>query len=289
MSEQNFYVEFQAFEPMSDAIGAVCEQMDLPVVSGGSGKGWSMWSTLERCPRAFYNKYIAEIPRDDSSALGVGGLVHALLAFWYSDGERTPFDPVAFKTALLERNVNPESVYEAYRLFDAYCSYYEEDYLTPLATEYTAKDPKTGNTCRYDMIAELHDPLPVGLTPGIYIVEHKTTAKSFTWEVREGWDLDGEILGEIALWERAGLDKIFGKLQGLIVNVIGKQKQPEFHRAFVWPQEKAAQRHLAVLSHLEVLRKGYVKKGSWPMYFQGCITRYGKCDYYQHCLSENSD
>lgn len=169
---------FIEFTSVNDGIAALCKEFKLPALSGGSGQGWSMWATLERCPHAYFLKYVkqfeTETPR---AARDIGSLVHFFLAIKYLrqmdilKGHCLP-NPAGCKQRLVAANVNPEAIHEAWRLFEAYESNYSTDYLIPLAVEERAIEQKTGNTCRYDLIAEVKNP-PPGTFPGVYIVEHK--------------------------------------------------------------------------------------------------------------------
>jgi len=120
--------------------------------------------------------------------------------------------------------------------------------------------------------------------PGTYVFEHKTAGR-FDMDTIDGWANDGEILGEIALWKRLGLDKRFGELRGVVVNIIGKQKEPKFHRTIVAPSS------LQLASHLDDLRRwdGLIQlsrsTNNFPHARSNCIGRYGRCDHWDHCVT----
>lgn len=293
------------FHSIPAALDAIAKEHQLGTITGGSGKGWSYYSTLMKCPRAFYYRNV----EPDSGGEGIvqdeverpardfGSVVHAFLKLYYdgiiADRAGEPFGFFASRlyNALLEHQCNPEIVEGAWRVFNAYCDYYEPDYLDPLATEATALDKKN-HSCRFDLIARI----PVGMntceySPGVYIVEHKTASR-FSQDVLDGWDLDGEIQGQIAIWNASKRRYIYGELKGVMVNVLGKQKIPEFHRVVVSPQSFMYKKHLKVLGVMDGVEKRYRRLGArrgmeaWPQYMAACIDRWGRCDYYDRCRNE---
>lgn len=276
------------------AIEAMCSYYKLPQLTGGSGRGWSSYATFARCPYSYYLRYIAKIQPEGllggegpSDARDIGSLDHAFLAIQYRAAfeQKTPTVDEVF-TFLKESKfqVNPAPLWKAWEVYQAYRQTYDADYLEPLAVEYPARDPRTGNTCRYDCVARIGNKAPEGIKPGIYIIEHKTAAR-FSEEVLDGWDLDGEILGEMALWTRGGAQRTFGKLTGLCVNILGKQKIPMFHRTFISPLSVRTKGHMKNLDYLAKLMKDCEMKRRWPQFSTGCVGRYGKCDYWTHCLN----
>jgi hypothetical protein len=292
------YVQLESrYKPVDKALADISAAHGLPMISGGSGKGWSYWSTLQKCPYAFYLKYVEPMELEDTEEpfhMAVGSVVHALLAWHYlppriaygAGGKKLTATPGKLKSLLEAAGCNPEVIYTAWRVYSAYDSRYEDDYLQPLAVEFPALDPLTGYTCRYDMIAEVGKGAPQHMERGVYIVEAKT-ASTFTRDTLEGWNMDGEILGEIALWDRSGAQRRFGKLTGLMVNILGKQKTPQFHRYIVVPKPAWSELHLQNLNYLAALERRLRKRTAlgkpWPRYNSSCIHRYGRCFFHDHC------
>lgn len=276
------------FRSASDGIEEICKEWKLPILADSSGRGWSKFSTLQRCPYLYELLHIRkEKPSSTSMALDVGSIYHALHAVDVLALLRLKPTSmsVELKDKLLVKGVNPQAIYEAWRLYEAYRAKYEDDYLIPLAVEESAKDPRTGFTCRYDLIARIDDP-PHGYLKGTYVVERKTSAK-FDMATLDAWDLDGEVLGQIAIYERAKLARRFGKLKGLIVDIVGKQQTPQFHRTFVAISSVQTRRHLKDLVIWSGLEQRFKRTGYFPRSLAGCVNRYGTCSFFDRCRIES--
>lgn len=291
------------WRPISEIIEALSKEFSLPQMTGGSGvRGWSAYSTFERCPKAYWLRYLAKkqiVGESERIERDIGTVFHAFscLRDWAKINTNRLDDepactPAWLKQQLQERGGNPEAILEAWRIFEAYEYNYQDDHLVPLAVEYTHVS-RDGKSTRYDLVARTEKSME-GFQPGIFVVEHKTASK-FTQDMLTGWDLDGEILGEIALWSRPGRNgapppaEVFGPLQGVIVNIVGKQQKPQFYRALVAPQSVMTRRHLKVLNHLDRRIDEHRRLRYWPQHFAGCISRYGKCDYWDLCANEGAE
>jgi len=115
------------------------------------------------------------------------------------------------------------------------------------------------------------------------IVTHNTAGR-FDDDTLSGWTNDGEILGEVMLWRRLGLDKRFGDLRGVVVNILGKQpKNPKFHREYVAPSSLQLEQHKVDLRHHEGLIQLARSTGIFPRSRNNCIGRWGKCDRWEEC------
>jgi len=267
---------------LDDVLGTIFEKFGMPRLGGASGRGWSSHSTFQRCPYLFKVKYLDRVRGLPALALETGSAFHTFLALhyrWMMDPE-WQLTPQICKDELLAGGVRPQPVIEAWRLYEAYADHYQDDYLYPLAEEHWAEDPD-GNTCRYDLIARVDVERP-GIVPGAYIVEHKTAAR-FTADALEGWKNDGEILGQIMIWKRAGLDKQFGKLRGNIVNIVGKQRLIQFHRTIIPAQRWHVQQHMEDLKMWSALQQMYAATDFWPKARANCVTKFGMCDLFDHC------
>lgn len=246
-------------------------------------------STMQRCWYLYKQKYVGEASRvRPSKALEVGGFLHTLLAVYYSGliEQSYPLSPEALYEEVMNLGANPERIAEGYRLYEAYVTRYSVDWIVPLAVELFAEDPETGNTCRYDGIVEVVDP-PVGITPGIYVLEHKTSAR-FDGQALDGWRNDGEVIGQMMIWEKANLEQRFGRCQGVIVNMIGKQKQPQFERIIVPLQSWQLEAHENDLRYWRAVEAMNRATNTWPRSRANCITKYGFCDFYDHCSNDDS-
>lgn len=254
-----------------------------------SGSGWSKWSTVQQCPHKYWLRYVCKLDTDrQSAALETGQYVHGFLAAYYETRREgaNHQDACIYVEKLIDAcrhaGGDPELLVETERLVAGYLANYEDDYLIPLATEYTAIDTIARYTCRYDLIARIDNQM---VRPGTYIVEHKTAVR-FDATTLEGWDLDGEVLGQISVWRAAKLDSVFGELQGVCLNVIGKQSQQRFHRTFVARDAIPYGAHRKEISWCQDLVARCTRVRRWPRYFASCISRWGFCDYYNRCQAE---
>lgn len=280
----------QTFPPVDEVLGEIFDEHQLAKLGGiSSGRGWSSFSTFERCDYLWKLKYLeGRTPRlfVERESLAIGALIHAFLALYYTGMMAESPYRVLTPESVYDRIVakaNPAYVQEAWRVFNAYRLYYKFDQITPLAVELDLRDPRTGESCRYDLIAYLDRELE-DAPPGTYIIEHKSSGR-FDNDFLFGWPNDGEVIGQVALWQKLGLDKRFGELRGTIMNLLGKQKEPKFHRTFVAPSSFRVQSHLDDLRRVEGLINLAKSTNSWPRKRANCINRYGRCDYYDHCAA----
>lgn len=177
-------------------------------------------------------------------------------------------------------------VLEAERLFDAHTYVWgngKED-CEPLAIELFAEDPNTGYSCRFDAVVKVgpNDPY---MPPGVVIKERKTTAW-ISEKYIEGWKMDGEVLGQLAIWEAAGLDKIFGPLVAIVVDVVSKGKIPDVRRILLPPKMPAVQRHRQWVKHTQAEIAMWRATGIYPQRFASCFGRYGLCPQWTNCVTK---
>ena len=70
---------------VEEATNKVFEQYGMPKLGGASGKGWSYYSTMQKCWYLYKKKYVDETNRGrPGKALEVGSFLHTLLAVYYS-------------------------------------------------------------------------------------------------------------------------------------------------------------------------------------------------------------
>lgn len=284
-----------SLKSVDDAFLALFESYSVPRPGGASGHlGWSSFSTFQRCPYLYKRVYL-DAPDGvrtggGSQALEIGSTIHTLLAVKSLQliNQAYPISPEMVREFMLTFGCSPEVIMESWRVFTSYEAHYESaeggDYLTPIAVEYLIADEKTKESARFDLIAKVED-AQIGVMPGTYIVEHKTASR-FTDDVVDGWRNDGEILGQIMLWKRLKLDKKFGKLQGVMVNILGKQKYPQFRRVIVPPQSWQIRQHADDLRVWEGYRQLARAIGVFPHARANCISRYGKCFQWDHCTEK---
>lgn len=288
-------ITLQRYPPVDDVLADIFDEAKLARLGGASsGKGWSSFSLWQRCPRAWRRRYLDQsrsVLWTESPSLAIGTLVHVFLALYYTGmmAEDNPFRSLTPEIVYerLRQRADPAFVSEAWRLFVSYAIYYKHEQIIPLAIEHDLRDPRTGESCRYDLIAYIPEERP-GMLAGTYAFEHKTASR-FDWPTLNGWQNDGECIGEVALWQRLGLDKRFGELRGLVVNIIGKQKEPRFHRTTVAPSGWQVDQHLRDLTRWEGLISLAKSTNSFPRARGNCIGRYGACDYWDECIDGGAD
>ena len=279
---------FQQFQPIDQATQEIFDEHSLPRLGGASGDvGWSSISTFQKCPYLWQRQYMNPLGRQriETPAFAFGGLMHTMLALHYTGAGITPEE---MRDALLAKNVDAEIVGDVWRIFEAYRLYYggTKDPLRALVVEHLAVDQATGESCRYDMIAKITKGKGHNWTPGTYIVENKTAGR-FDDAALTGWANNGEILGQVMLYHRLGLARVFGELQGVIVNIIGKQaKLPLFHRALFQPNDWQVAKHAKDIRRSEALKQVYVAAGEeFPRHRASCLSQYGKCSQWDHCIT----
>lgn len=278
--------------PMDVALDRAFEHCGIEKLGGASGKGWSRYNAFQQCPRKYYLKNIVKERGEEPKPLAVGSAFHAFMALYYFNMRRLLDDrpevaaPSELRDFLLDSGAKVEYVQEGWRLFDAYADYYEgrDDPWIPRAVEHLVVDPATGNSCRYDVIWEMPEDRAAAhkLKAGIYIGEHKS-ASNLGISNREGWHLDGEVVGQIHLWERAGLHELFGPLEGVVVNIVTKTKVPQFHREVVAPFRNLVAGQARALDYWDAQMRMCQSTGYWPKALASCRNRYGLCEYFQIC------
>lgn len=225
----------------------------------------------------------------EPQALAIGTLIHTFLALYYAamiDGDPyAALTPEMARDYAMRNNGNPAVINESWRVWNAYRLFYLHENIEPLAVEYNLIDPRTRESCRYDLVAFFPEG-SIGIEPGTYVVEHKSASR-FDHATLYGWANDGEILGEYALWKRLGLDRRFGELKGIIVNILGKQpKNPQQHRTIVQPHAWQVEEHLNDLRSWEGLIQISLSANHFPRARSGCVNRHGMCDLFDHCAGE---
>ena len=276
----------QDFKPIDDVLVDVFARHNMGRLGGASGRGWSSYATFQRCPYLYKVKYIDRERGAPALALETGSAFHTFMALhytWMLD-ENLTLTPEVCREELLDNGARPEGVIAGWQCYDNYRMHYLDDYLYPLGIEEFAEGDH-GNTCRYDLIARVDKPQP-GVVPGTYIIEHKTAAR-FTMDLLQGWHNDGEILGQIMVWKQAKLDKKYGKLRGTIVNIVGKQKKPQFERVIVPAQAWHVREHTQDLQLWALYQQMCRTTGAWPRARNNCISKFGMCDLFTHCSTND--
>jgi hypothetical protein len=280
-------------------------------LGGPSVRGWSKISTYAICRRMYYLESIKKMrPKRQSPALDIGTLFHACMAAHYLTGGQKTYEPLyAVKDEI------PEVAQEVARLLSAYFAMYQQEeaqHWDIRAVErevigtVTAKLPKKKKehtaqlSCRFDLVirkkAAGAPPDPYGPCPaGVYIVDHKCMAK-MSYDLTEGYKMDGQFLLMAYLWRQQGLDAVLGKLNGFIINVITKTKQPECRRVDIAISDADVDRFIEQITpsvvEIDLNAKGPLAQDieNWPMNFGVCKSPrgYGLCKYFDFCSSHGA-
>ncbi len=263
----------------------------VPFLGGTSGeRGWSSISTYAKCPYLWSKSTMKRAGTSGSAKAGSqgiseGSLIHALLAVHYQKliDPAYPVDPITLHAQLTAARVHPEWLETAWRVFQAYLRYYANDVIEPIAVEHLVTDPRSGRTCRIDLIFRVSSSNGV-FVPGTYLCDHKS-AKAFYAHTME-WRNDGTILTQLDLWDACHLGKRFGELRGAVVNLLGKQLEPKFERIIVPPVARVLRdhrRHMPIwIAKMEMDRA----LGVFPRNRANCISQYGKCELFDHCAGD---
>lgn len=286
------------FRPADEVLQEIFDGLGLPRLGGAStGRGWTSVALFQRCPYAWKLRHVAPLPelpflRFSDPNIDIGAIVHTFLGLAYSQKiYGSPYQGIdleVFRDLMIAKNARAETVAESWRLFQGHQLYYkfDNDLWQPMAVEYDIKDPRNGESCRYDLIAFLPEDQPA-LLAGTYIIEHKT-AQRFDRQTLDGWSNDGEVIGQVKHWKRLGLDNKFGPLRGVIVNIIGKQKEQKFHRVHVNPSSMLVSSHEDDLRRWEGLIQLAKSSNNFPRARANCINRWGMCKHWDHCATEET-
>lgn len=288
--------------PMDQAVERAFASYNIAPLGGPSTDGWSKVADLQRCAYRYYLKHERELgidpamqTRASSGALEVGGLVHICLALHYGrmlpegyPGWRaTQVNPFDFLERVIEMGGEASFVHEARRVFSGYSEHYGyETDIQPVALEYAAGQANL-HTCRFDMLAWWDGG---GAAPaGLWNFEAKTASRE-TVDVLEGWWLDGEIVGQHYVFQKSGLDKVFGgPLQGTVINLLIKNHPPRFRRLVIVQAPEVIEAYARDRSYWQTFRDHCRNVGNWPRSLAGCMNRYGPCDFWSHCRDMNNN
>lgn len=276
------------------AIERLFEHFGLESLGGVSGtRGWSSISMYQRCPHLWNINYGRNGKRNRKQpdkpageALEIGDIAHTLLAIYYQRiiTPDYPLEPVAAVDFLKAQAVTPLHVDEAVRLFTAYLNWWNDEltYLTPLAVEHLVVDPRTGRSCRWDLVVRLDRPYE-GLLQGVYLVNHKTTSRD-TSTVRLKWRGDGQIIGEWDLYHAMHYDRKWGAARGVMVNLLFRQKDVKCDRVWAVPPKEVVRDHQRTTSYWSAQMDAAKAANYFPRARAACETKFGGlCEEFNNC------
>lgn len=284
-----------------DAFAALgCERWGGPSVNG-----WSRQDEFLRCPYRYWLKHERGLtPRsllvDSSTGQDVGSYTHVFLAAHYASMLPPPVDlgggqvqiypgwrkriPTIdeLSDAFLNAGADATALQITHALWEAYLDQWCEDHWQPVAVEMPAGNPAV-HTSRYDLVFFVED----GIHDGLWIGEHKTAHPSTDFEQ---WEMHGETLGEVFSWELSKLDELFGdKLRGVCINLLIKTKVPTYRRLWYPVNERLVREFVRSRFHWAKMEDVYRKSGVWPKSLHGCLEKFNRCGYWDHCTTLNDD
>lgn len=290
--------DYQLFTPVDIAIFDVFDKAGLLRLGGTSGtEGWSSVSEYQRCPYSWARSHVPGfkppahqgMPVEEAYGKAVGSVVHTLLAVYYQRKitPSYPLSPKLFFEALRARSIDIRVLQEAWRLYTAHAIYYRQETIKPLWPERLFISPTSRRSCRVDLgVLELNG--DYGHPAGLWLMDHKT-AQRFDDTTLTGWYNDGGTIQQADIfqecWEQDPELQKLGPLQGVIISLIGRQKDPDFHRVYVRPDEFQVKDHRQEVVYWQAQRNLALATGHFPRARSGCITRYGKCPHWDHCLT----
>lgn len=283
-----------AFMGIDAASDLLFTSVGLPKLGGiSSTRGWSSISAFQRCRYLWKQKYADRKPLvgPGPAALEIGSITHLLLAVRYSQRIHKDYpisveDTVEF---LRKAPVTPAFVDESWRLYDAYVGHWrDEAWMTPLAVEELAVDPRTGFSCRWDLVFRVDKPFE-NLLPGVYVCNTKTSSDA-GMTTRERWRNDGQILGEIDLYRQLKYEKRWGELRAACINLIVKTKVPQFMRFWVLPNNAVLRDHHKSLKIWSAEMDQAIATNVFPKSRSSCVNQYRMlCEMFDECAGGTSD
>lgn len=279
------------------AIDKAFKVLGLPASAGGGPTqyGWHVVADWLRCPLRAHLRYDRRVlASQESVALQVGSLVHALLAVQYYPGLSSPgHDTILHEVEAA--GAEPAVVSEALRLIHGYNDRVglHGDAITNLgevlATEVEVTVPSNADSTRDVYTARLDLVLRAKASGRIIILDHKTTAAR-TADVVDGWALNGGLLGGVwAANKSLAFRRQFAVPRGqtisdLAVNLIVKTKTPQYELFQYVVTRGMLAEFSRVLASATQLKRTYAWSRMYPRTFS-CIGRFGRCEYWDYCLT----
>ena len=279
---------------MEDVLRKFFADRNLPMLGGPSGRGWSFYGSYARCAylhfKTYESMYLGDGPvdvrwasifedMDEPEAREMGSLIHVVLALRYSrqlayPDPETVIDHVAATHPQLA--MDTRRIYLAYGAFcDGYGDYdhvlHVEKYL-----EFVDEDDGFTVTTKPDLILHERD--------GVVIVDNKSAAR-FDYVTRNEWHNSGQLRTAALVYR--GMGEPWGPIRHIEINLIGKQKEPQFERIKIAPpNDDALRSHAKLLRYLDALRRQSEITDFWPRTGRdiGCSGR-GTCALFSHCAS----
>jgi len=126
------------------------------------------------------------------------------------------------------------------------------------------------------------------------LITHNCLAR-ITRDVVDGYGMDGQFLLMAWIWWQLALDRVFGPLNGFIINIITKTATPECRRLEVVISPEDVKRFAETLQPVVHRLEDKVAADSkeetrWPMNFAVCKNPrgYGVCKFHDYCSSHGT-
>ena len=268
--------------------------------SSGSGFGVSYWSRWMGCPAKAHYAETSNIKGKPKKALVLGSVAHGLLELYYKLAMKSVNRALALNTTAVSfvddagdpADVKEDARLEGERIFRAYrLTYPPDEFGTILAVERLYKDVGKAVICKPfsfkpDMelnlskaeAKSLFKSRRIKVDKGYWLVDHKTDG-GFPWSDQAFMDAV-QFAAYCMEWQEFFPDR---ELNGLLVNVLPKTKNPEF-RTLVYPYPSKKKQEIAknFLAQAQERRAGAYASGVAKANIAHCYT-YGPCDYLPIC------
>lgn len=267
----------------------------------GSDWGGSRLVCAQTCKQKYYNRYerpnsageFGIVRLEDSYAASKGTLLHTFWQVYYNQmiqnpkGDKREFGLLAIKAMLdqipkfnITSHKAPFLQDEVIAAADQYLQHYADDQLVPLATEVELSVEIPGpdgelhtHTGILDLLCEWHN--------GAFIVDHKTTSKTFA-SLFQGYVHNLSF----KCYCKAAAAK-FGKQVGVMINGLrfknNKALEVEFEREpYMYNQkdfEDFDRTVHAVRREIDMCKSD----DFWPKSGDQCVQPWGTCEYFSLC------
>lgn len=261
----------------------------IMIEAGPSPYGWSRIGSFLRCPRLFYQREIAKVPRVVAWYLARGSICHAGLAQHFAriGAAQAGRDPLAFEDPHVamgivaretaDEDVRIKALNAALEAYEVHRAAYPVEPNRIRAVELLLDTTFEGYpyTARLDLVWEDRSGLR-------WIVDHKIVAK-IEDKAFQRYALSGQFLGLNFLGRRKWGDG-FG---GIMLNVIGL-RDGKCRRREIEPAPYALSRFESVVVQAERRIAVLIEQddpSAWPMaiHEQVCTSAYGFCDEFERC------
>jgi hypothetical protein len=216
----------------------------VPGLGGGPSEGGISWHTLEPfklCRRRAYLEKVRGIRRNaPRPALDFGSLFHAIMYMHRASGGQRTYEPCqavsdAGGAALsgdvwrlahcfLTKYATQESQTWAYRALE------HNAVMWMPSVKIGKKQVRIPLSCRHDTVVHLKHPQegwpPAGpLAGGVWIEDLKTAGRK-SYELTKAFGMDSQFMMNALVFLNSGEVEMWGPLQGVIVSIAFKHKQP---------------------------------------------------------------